>query len=182
MTVLTATDAMITRRDLLGTEVLPDPEAERARRIVANATSRLQLLVEVAALGRTVDGWATADEVVWHVEGDDGVTRLAIVTPAAHVSATVARMVGLGPRPDAEGELRIRVADLRASLAGDQGSPPVARVWTFSRMGSGGSARGFTIVDHGDHCGLRAVAGSDDDVLTLVPVTPLDVWLRLAAL
>jgi hypothetical protein len=176
---------MITRQELTGGGVAGDPERDRARGLVTTATARLTVLVETAVAGRTVDGWLGPEGLVWHVAGDPDAVREAVVLPGGHLAATVARMVVLGRRADAPSDVTVPVDDLRALL---HGGPPVPgltavrRVWTVRCEQPDGSGAGFTVVDQGEEGALYAVAATDGCVVTLTPVTPLAVWLRLAAL
>ena len=180
-----AREVLVTRRKLLTPPVsAADDDTAEARALIASATAQLELIIEVPQRGVTVDGWLGRDGLVWHVRGDLDTPRLAIVTPAAHLAATVGHMVDLGPRgvPFAE-PIRVPIEAVRAQLAGGYAvlDGGIARVWSLS-FRSGEHTEAVGIVDQGKGGVVWAVADGADEHLMLRGVTPLDVWSRLAGM
>jgi hypothetical protein len=176
-----AREALLSRLQLTSPPELADPTGpgERARAVVAAVTATATLVVENAVRGRTVDGWLTDDELVWHLRGDDTTPRTAVVAPRPHLSSTVAAMVGLGPRTaGATADLAVPTADLPGLVAGTATQPGLGRLRTAWSLAVGDD--GCTVLDEGPRGRLWAVAGADADRTLLRPVSPLEVWLRLA--
>lgn len=180
--VLPYADEMpVTRRTLTSADDA-DPATATARAVVAASTTTLQLVVENADRGRTVDGWLNPDGLVWHVRGDLDTPRPALVTPAAHLAATVMRMVDLGPRAlPSRDDVVVPLDVLRAQLSGRPGdlAGGVLRIWALS-WSNIATENGVTLVDQGTQGGLWAVADAEAGQVRLHPVSPLEVWGRLA--